>query len=65
MGEIIASALLTGVVTGLVTYGAITTKLEWMRADLTRHESALKWMGRRIDLWLHKPAENPSDPTDP
>ena len=51
--ETAAVALGSGVVTGLITFGGISVKLDWIRADLTRLESDAKLAHRRIDAVLH------------
>lgn len=51
--ETVAVALGSGLVTGLVTFGGISVKLDWMRADITRIERSQDHAHRRIDAVLH------------
>lgn len=40
-------ALLGAVLNGAVTWGVVSTKLAWIRADLDRHEKRLDVIERR------------------
>lgn len=42
MSDELLIALVGAVLNGAVTWGIVSTKLAWMRADLNRHE---KWLG--------------------
>lgn len=41
MSEAVKIALITAVLNGAVTWGVVSTKLEWMRADINKVENRL------------------------
>ncbi len=47
MLEQIISALLGGVVTGLITWGGVRVEMRWIRADLDRAHLRIDWLERR------------------
>jgi hypothetical protein len=42
MSEAVKIALLTALANGLVTWGIVTTKMDWMRADIAKIEHRLE-----------------------
>ena len=46
MSEAVFIALVTAAFNGAVTWGVVSTKLAWMRADLDRHEARLMALER-------------------
>jgi hypothetical protein len=47
MSENIAILVLSAVVNGAVTWGVVSTKLEWFRRDLDNHAARLDYLERR------------------
>lgn len=46
MSEAVLIVIVTAACNGLVTWGVVSTKLAWMRADLDRHEQRLTALER-------------------
>lgn len=46
MTEAVKIALITAVLNGAVTWGVVSTKLEWMRADIDKLEARVQAMER-------------------
>jgi hypothetical protein len=47
MSDALLIALVGALVNGAVTWGVVSTKLAWLRADLDRHEARLAALERR------------------
>jgi hypothetical protein len=47
MSDTLVIALLGALFNGCVTWGVVSTKLAWMRADLNRHEARLDALEKR------------------
>lgn len=47
MSENLLLVLASAVANGLITWGVVTTKLDWMRRDLDDHHTRLQWIERR------------------
>lgn len=54
MFEAISVALLTGACSGLVTFGALTVHLKWLRADVNEAKGSADYAHRRINALLHR-----------
>ncbi len=47
MSEAVKIAIITAVLNGAVTWGVVSTKLEWMRADIDKVEARVKVLEAR------------------